>query len=100
VTIDVREMKAVAVALDKNTYLRTVVVRLGALVEQRHTGGIAWSKELLRTRSDTLDGVPAWKEQDLRCAESRSWFESILVPVVTSAAAIVLVVLLFTVRGK
>lgn len=99
-TLDLREMNSSTTAVDKSSYLRTVTLSLGVMVEDRVAGTIAWSKSFHLQRSDTLSGVPAEEYRDFREVDDPTWVDTVLIPVLTAAAAVLVVVLLFTVRGS
>jgi hypothetical protein len=99
-TVDVRAMNSSTVPLANSSYLRTVRLSLGVVIEDVQTGSVAWSKSFDLQRTDTLAGAPAYELRDFREGEDDSWVDSVLLPVLTAAAALVVVVLLFTVRGS
>jgi hypothetical protein len=97
-TLDAREMKSSTVPLGKSSYLRTVTVAVGAMVEDRQSRAVTWSREFTRQRADTLAGAAPYAERDYRLAERRSLFEALVVPVLATAAAVIIVVLFYSVR--
>ena len=100
ITVDVREMNSSTDPLGKSSYLRTVSLSLGVMIEDRVTGAVAWSKSFDLQHADTLSGSPEYEYRDFRNTEPDTWVDSVLLPVLTAGAALVVVVLLFTVRGS
>jgi hypothetical protein len=99
-TVEVRAMNSSTSPITNSSYLRTLTLSIGILIEDRVAGSVAWSKTLDFRQTDTLAGVPACEQRDFRGGDDSSWMESILVPALSAAAALVIVVLLFTVRGS
>jgi hypothetical protein len=99
-SLDLREMNFSTVRLDNSSYLRNASVSLGVVIGDRGAGSIRWSKEFRFAQRDTLDGVPAYQTKDLRESDRHSWLEAFAIPAITTAAAIIIVILLFTVRGS
>lgn len=99
-TVDVRELEASAVSSNNSFYFRTIRARLGVLLENTAQPGAVYAKEFLLSRRDTLDGTAPYARKDFRAEAPPSWLESILEPVVITATAAVIVILLFTVRGS
>jgi hypothetical protein len=98
--IDVREMNSSTVLRDNSSYLRHASIRMGVLVRNTQTGAVLWSKEYSLSQSDTLQGIPSYRETNHLVPETESWWETYATPVLASVAALVIVVLLFTVRGS
>lgn len=98
--LDVRAMNSYTVSHGNSSYLRTVSLDLGVLAGAAREDSVLFSKEYTLTRTDTLSGEPVYEERDLRPADDSSWTDAILTPVIATAAAVIIVVLLFTVRGS
>jgi len=99
-TIDVRGINSSTALLDNSSYLRTVSVQAGVVVEWTKADTILWSREYTFQRTDTLQGIPPYERKEFTAAEKDSVLDSVLAPVAAGAAAIVIVVLLFTIRGS
>jgi hypothetical protein len=98
--IDVREMNSSTALCGISSYLRHSSMRMGVIVRNKQSGVVLWSKEYPLTLTDTLSGVPEYRERNHLIPEKESWWESLATPVLLSAAALVIVVLLFTIRGS
>ena len=96
--VDARGMYSSTVSTGNSSYLRKTVVTLGLLVEER-SGKIAYARERTLSRSDTLQGEAPFTYHSY-LDEKTSWWDSLLEPVLVTLTAVVIVVLLFTVRGS
>ena len=99
-TVDLREMKSSAVSIDNSSYFKMISLSMGVMLEDRVRDTIEWSKEFSPARVDTLRGDRPYNQRDFLEESSATWTESLLTPVTVTATAIVLIVLLFTVRGS
>ncbi len=98
-TVDVREMDSYAVSSGKSSYFRNINATLGILLRDREAGQVSWSREFQLARTDTLDGdAPyvrrSWLEED------SSFWDDLFEPLLVTASAVVIAILLFTVRGS
>ena len=99
-TVDVRGMRGSAVSLGKSSYLRSLSASFGVLAVNRGSAAVLWSREYRLEKSDTLLGQMPDRDRDFRNDGDPGWLESILTPVLVTAAAGIIIVLLFTVRGS
>lgn len=97
-SVDARGMHSSTVSTGNSSYLRKTVVTLGLMVEER-SGKVLYSRERSVTRSDTLQGEAPFTYHS-HLDESTSWWDGLLEPVLVTLTAVVIVVLLFTVRGS
>lgn len=97
-TIDVREMSMSAVSGENSSYFRKTVVTLGILAEER-SGKVTFAGERTAERGDSLSGEAPFTYRSY-LDDRRSWWETLLEPALVTATAIVIVILLFTVRGS
>ncbi len=100
IVMDLREMKLYTVSLGNSSYLRRCVFQAGVLVTGRSRDAISWSRSVSAERLDTLDTAPENRERDFRTLSSSTWIDDVLVPLLAATAAVLTVVLLFTVRGS
>ncbi|MGB5074880.1 MAG: hypothetical protein WBQ23_12165, partial [Bacteroidota bacterium] len=96
--VDARGMHSSTVSTGNSSYLRKTVVTLGLLVEER-SGRVAYSRERTLERSDTLQGDAPFAYHSY-LDDSTSWWDGLLEPLLVTVTAVVIVVLLFTVRGS
>jgi hypothetical protein len=96
--VDAREMNSSTVSAANSSYLRKTVATLGILIEER-TGKTVYSRERTIERSDTLQGDAPFAFHSY-LDETTSWWDGLLEPVLVTVTAVVIVVLLFTVRGS
>ena len=96
--VEVRGMRSSAVSMGNSSYLRKIVATLGIFLEEGE-GNVVYSRERLLTRSDTLPGVVPYSDHSY-LDEDSSWWDALLEPALVTATAIVIAVLLFTVRGS
>ncbi len=97
--VDVREMAISTVSVTDSSYFARSTAACGVVATDPVAGTVLWSKEFRAERVDTLRGTaPAFT--DYRSAESPSWFDGVIGPIAAIAAAAVIVLLLFTVRGS
>lgn len=82
-----------------SSYVRKLEAVVGVLAEASD-GSVRFAREFRGERADTLTGAVSVGVRDLRVPPSPSWIERALVPVVAATAAVVVAVLLFTVRGS
>lgn len=82
-----------------SSYVRRLEAVVGVLAEASD-GSVRFAREFRAERADTLTGEAVTAVRDLRIPPSPSWIERALVPVVAATAAVVVAVLLFTVRGS
>lgn len=82
-----------------SSYVRRLEAVVGVLAEASD-GSVRFAREFRAERADTLRGEVPAAVRDLRIPPSPSWIERALVPVVAATAAVVVAVLLFTVRGS
>lgn len=82
-----------------SSYVRRLEAVVGVLAEASD-GSVRFAREFRGERADTLTGAVRAGVRDLRIPPSPSWIERALVPVVAATAAVVVAVLLFTVRGS
>ncbi len=99
VTVDMREMLAYTVLLDNSSYLRKVRLRLGAVIVAPGGETVTWSREFELATVDTLAGEPVYEHRDF-LQDEKTWLEDILTPLAITATAVVILILLFTVRGS
>lgn len=97
-TVDVRGMHSSTVSTTNSSYLRKIVVTLGLLAEEAG-GRVTYARERTLERGDTLQGEAPFKHHSYLDDEA-SWWEGLVEPVLVSVAAVVIAVLLFTVRGS
>lgn len=100
VTLDVRGMNSSTALHQKSSYFRTVSILVGVLAHDNRKDSVLWSKEYKLSKKDTFEGEPQYEYKDLSIVQEDSWLDSVLTPVVATAAAIIIIVLLFTVRGS
>jgi hypothetical protein len=100
VTLDVRGMNSSTALHQKSSYFRTVSLLFGVLVHDNRKDSVLWSKEYKLSKKDAFEGEPQYEYRDLSIVQEDSWIDSLLTPVVATAAAIIIIVLLFTVRGS
>ncbi len=98
-TLDVRSLSASTVSHDKSSYVRRLEAMVGVLAEASD-GTVRFTRTFRGERVDTLTGVIPPASRDYRFLHSASWIERALVPIVAATAAVVVAVLLFTVRGS
>jgi hypothetical protein len=96
--VDARGMYSSTVSAGNSSYLCKTVATLGILVEER-SGRVAFARERSLERSDTLQGEAPFVYHSY-LDESTSWWDGLLEPVLVTVTAVVIVVLLFTVRGS
>ena len=99
-TVDVRGMRMSAVSLNNSSYLRNLSVTIGVFADDRRSGAVLWSKEYRFSRADTVRGIVLPESRELRDDASPGWIESLLTPILMTATTIVIVILLFSVRGS
>lgn len=99
-SLDVRGIRMSAVSLENSSYLRNLSVTIGVLADDRRSGAVLWSKEYRLARADTVQGAPPVQHRALRDDSAAGWTESLLTPILVTATAIVIVILLFSVRGS
>jgi hypothetical protein len=99
-TVDVRGMRSSAVSLGKSSYLQSLSASFGVLAVHRGSAAVLWSREYRLSKSDTLLGQMPESDRDFRNDSAHGWMESILTPILVTAAAGIIIVLLFTVRGS
>lgn len=97
-TVEARALRSSTVSSGNSSYLRKIESTLGLTLEQRD-GTVAYARERQLVRSDTLSGTPPYAERSY-LHEERSWWESLIEPALVTVTAVVIVVLLFTVRGS
>jgi hypothetical protein len=97
-TVEARGMRSSAVSMGNSSYLRKIVATLGFFLEQGD-GNVVYSQERLLERSDTLRGEAPYSDYSY-LDEDSSWWDALLEPALATATAIVIAVLLFTVRGS
>jgi hypothetical protein len=98
--VDVRGIRMSAVSLQNSSYLRNLSATIGVLADDRRDGTVLWSKEYRLVRADTVLGPVPQQSRDIRDESAPGWTESILTPLLVTATAIVIVILLFFVRGS
>ncbi|MDH7515193.1 MAG: hypothetical protein QHI48_04885 [Bacteroidota bacterium] len=99
-TVDVRELRISAVPHRDSSYLRTSVAVLGVFGTDETDGAVRWSKEYRYAETDTVAGVLVCREKDFRTTDAPDLWDAVFGPIIAVAAAVVIVVLLFTVRGS
>jgi hypothetical protein len=99
-SVDVRGMNSGTDSHGNSSYLRTVSVSAGIFAKDNRTDSVLFSKQFDLVRRDTLDGEPVYAQKDLLSAGERSWIDGVLVPGIAAVAAVIIVVLLFTIRGS
>lgn len=93
-----RALNSSTVALPNSSYLRTSSMDIGVHIEDLAGGSVLWSKTFTQSQTDTIPGIPPYSYRDYLAQGSSSFWEDWFVPIVSGAAAIIIVVLLFTVR--
>ncbi|MFA6233521.1 MAG: hypothetical protein WC824_04940 [Bacteroidota bacterium] len=97
-SVDARGMYSSTVSTGNSSYLRKTIVTLGLLVEER-SGKVAFARERTLARSDTLQGEAPFAYHSY-LDDSTSWWDGLLEPLLVTVTAVVIMVLLFTVRGS
>ncbi|MCZ7556346.1 MAG: hypothetical protein M5R41_08095 [Bacteroidia bacterium] len=97
--VDVREMRFSTASGPNSSYLRNLSTVLAVLISSTNEQTHRWSKEYTLTRQDTLTRHPSDTERDLLQSGSGFW-SSVLEPTMVIVAGVVILVLLFTVRGS
>jgi hypothetical protein len=97
-TVEVRGMCSSAVSSGNSSYFRKIEATLGLLLEE-HDGTVAYSRERLLERSDTLAGDAPYSARSY-LEDGTSWWDGLLEPALVTATAVVIAILLFTVRGS
>lgn len=97
-TVDVRALRSSTVSSGNSAYLRKIQTVLGLHLELRD-GSVPFSREVRREREDTLAGDPPYDRRN-HLREKSSWWQSWIEPALVTVTAVVVVVLLFTVRGS
>jgi len=97
--LDIREMRFSTVPGLKSSYLRTTTAVVGALVSNTTDGVHRWSKEFTLSRSDTLRLEPARSDRDW-LEDGPGFWSSVFEPTLVVLTGVVILVLLFTVRGS
>lgn len=98
-TVDVRDMHSSTASSGNSSYFRTMDVTLGVLLQDTGEGQITWSREFQRSRTDTLDGEAPYAQRNL-LGEQPSFWDGLFEPLLVTASAVVIAILLFTVRGS
>ncbi|MBE0643143.1 MAG: hypothetical protein IH600_03600 [Bacteroidetes bacterium] len=96
--VDARGMYSSTVSAGNSSYLRKTVATLGILIEER-SGKTAYARERTLERSDTLQGEAPFEFHSY-LDDATSWWDGLLEPLLVTVTAVVIVVLLFTVRGS
>jgi hypothetical protein len=99
-TVEVRELQSTTVSRGDSAYLVRLRASLGVFVRQPATGAVPWSRSYALDVTDTLDGHAEEGSRDWLAGAEESWFERWGGPLIITAAALVIAVLLFTVRGS
>ena len=97
--LDIREMRFSTVPGRNSSYLRTTTAVLGVLVSNEAEGMHSISKEYSLSRCDTLKLEPARSERDW-LGEGPGFWSSVVEPSLVILTGVVILVLLFTVRGS
>lgn len=97
-TVEARGMRSSAVSMGNSSYLRKIMATLGILLEEGE-GNVVYSRERLLARSDTLQGEAPYSDHSY-LDEDTSWWDALLEPALATATAVVIAVLLYTVRGS
>jgi len=100
ISIDVRELKISTSSLTDSSYFRSSVASIGVLGIDNPAGTVILSREFQLSRNDTINGAPRTVDTDFRHSGQPGFLDAVLAPLVAVAAAVVIVVLLFTVRGS
>lgn len=74
-------------------------VTLGILLRDHDAGQLSWSREFQLARSDTLDGDAPYAQHSW-LEDNGSFRDGLLEPLLVTAGAVVIAILLFTVRGS
>ena len=98
-TVDVREMHSSAVSSGKSSYFRRMNVTLGILLRDYDAGQVSWSREFQLARTDTLDGDAPYTRRSW-LDDHGSFWNDLFEPLLVTASAVVIAILLFTVRGS
>lgn len=93
-----RALNSSTAALPNSSYLRTSSMDIGVHIEDQAGGAVLWSKTFTQSLTDTIPGNPPYSFRDYLAPASSSFWEDWIVPIVSGVAAIIIVVLLFTVR--
>jgi len=97
--VDIREMKSATAKSDNSSYLRNTTVLLGALLRDEAAGRLHWSHEFNLSHIDTLGRAPGQAYTDWLRKRPGFW-DTFFEPVLVTATAVIIMVLLFTVRGS
>ncbi|MBR9975866.1 MAG: hypothetical protein KFF77_09825 [Bacteroidetes bacterium] len=97
-TVEVRALRSSTVSSGNSAYLRKIETVLGLHLERRD-GSVPFSHEVRREREDALAGDPPYDRRN-HLREKSSWWQSWIEPALVTVTAVVVVVLLFTVRGS
>ena len=98
-TVDIREMYSSAVSSGKSSYFRKMNVTLGILLKDHEAGQVSWSREFQLARTDTLDGDAPYTQRSW-LEDDTSFWDGLFEPLLVTASAVVIAILLFTVRGS
>lgn len=97
-TVEARALRSSTVSSGNSSYLRKIETVLGLHLERRD-GSVPFSREARLEREDTLAGDPPYDRRS-HLREEPSWWRSWIEPALVTVTAVVVVVLLFTVRGS
>lgn len=100
VAVDVRALHRLFNKLNDSGYQRTEAMNIGVTVENNADKSVIWSHDFDESASDTLDAAEYMQLKNQDDSLPHSFFESYLEPILITTAAIVVLVLLFTVRGS
>jgi len=98
--VDVRRLTVAKAPAGENMTRRELRWDIGISIESRVKKMILWSRSFTGSTVDSLNGVVETGIQDFRTEENEPFWLALLEPLLVATAAVIVVVLLFTVRGS